>query len=83
VALFRKVRGDFHKLPSSMGETVGQQDLSAVTQFRCVARQGITHLNGPGEFRYAVLQNITQVFAGVLAPAPALTSSCSKRSIQA
>ena len=29
-AWLRKFRGDFRKLPSSMGKTVGQQDLRAV-----------------------------------------------------
>jgi len=50
-----------------VGETEGQQDLRAGTQFRCIARQGITHLQRRSEIRAAVLEHIAQIFAGVLA----------------
>ena len=66
-AWFREVRGHFHKLPSSMRQTVGQQDLGAVAQFGRIARQRITHLKGRAEIRCAVLEHIAQIFARVLA----------------
>ena len=50
-----------------MRQTVGQQNLRAVAQFRCIARQRITHLQRRGEIRGAVLEHIAQIFAGVLA----------------
>src|ERR1700691_6248419 len=64
---FREVGGHVYKLPSSMSQTVSEQDLRAVAQFGCIARQRITHLQGPGEIRGAVLEHIAQIFAGVLA----------------
>src|ERR1700691_6496846 len=66
-AWFREVRGHVYKLPSSMSQTVSEQDLRAVAQFGCIARQRITHLQGSGEIRAAVLEHIAQIFAGVLA----------------
>jgi len=66
-AWFRKVRGDFHKLSSSVGQTVGRQDLRTVSQFRRVTRQRIAHLKRPGELDCAVLEHIAQIFAGLLA----------------
>ena len=51
-----------------MRETVGQQDLGAVTQFRRVARQRITHLNRRAQLLRAVLQYIAQVFPRMLTP---------------
>ena len=36
-ALFREVRGHFDKLPASVRQAVGQQDLGAVTQFGRIA----------------------------------------------
>ena len=50
-----------------MSQTVSEQNLRAVAQFGCIARQRITHLQGPGEIRGAVLEHIAQIFAGVLA----------------
>src|SRR5260370_38415201 len=67
-AWFREVRGHFHELPSSMREAVGQQDLHAATECGHIPRQGITHLNGPGEIRHSMLQHIAQIFARVLPP---------------
>ena len=66
-AWFREVRGDFYKLPSSVRQTVGQQDLGAVGELGRIARQRITHLQGPGEIRCAVFEHIAQIFARVLA----------------
>src|SRR5207245_7695479 len=66
-AWFREVCGDLYKLPSSVRETVGQQDLRAVGELGRIARQRITHLKGPGEIRCSVLEHIAQIFARVLA----------------
>src|SRR5277367_825523 len=67
-ALFWEVCGYRDELAATVRQAVGQQDLSAVAQFRRVARQGITHLNGRAELCYAVLQYVAQIFPGVLAP---------------
>jgi hypothetical protein len=41
-----------------MRQTVGQQDLGAVGELGRIARQRITHLQGPGQIRCAVLEYI-------------------------
>src|ERR1022692_2363903 len=76
---FREVRGHFYKLPSSVCEAVGQQNLRAVAQLSYIARQRITHLQGPGEICGTMLEHIAQIFTCVLAagevqrdPAPLL-----------
>jgi hypothetical protein len=62
-----------------MRQTVSQQNLRAVAQFRDIARRRITHLQRRGEICGTVLEHIAQIFAGVLAageverdPAPLL-----------
>ena len=75
-AWFREVRGYVYKLPSSMSQTVSEQNLGAVAQFRCIARQRITHLQRRGEIRSAVLEHIAQIFAGVLAAGEVESDSC-------
>src|ERR1700689_817442 len=67
-ALLGKVRSYFHKLAPSMREAVRQQDLGAVAEFRRVARQSITHLNGRAKLFRAMPQYIAQIFPQVLAP---------------
>jgi hypothetical protein len=54
-AWFREVRGDLHKPPSSVRETVGQQELCAAGEFGRIARQRIAHLNGRSELLDAML----------------------------
>src|SRR3984885_12822026 len=63
----REVRRHFYKLPAAVREAVSLQNLRAVTQFRGIARQRITHLQRRGEIPTAVLKRIAPVFAGVLA----------------
>src|SRR5271163_2801968 len=66
-AWFREVCGDLYELPSSMRQTVSEQNLRAVAQFGCIARERIAHLQGPGEIGSTVFEHIAQIFAGVLA----------------
>src|SRR5882672_65460 len=66
-AWFREVCGDLYELPSSVRQTVSQQDLRAVGEFGRIARERITHLQGPGEIRCAVFEHIAQILARVLA----------------
>ena len=62
-----ETRRDFHKLPSSMREAVGQQDLDAFGKCGGVARQCVAHLHGRGQCFGTMRQHIAQIFAGVLA----------------
>jgi hypothetical protein len=66
-AWLREVRSDLYKLPSSVRQAVGQQDLRAIGEFGRIARQRITHLKGPGEICCAVFEHIAQILARVLA----------------
>src|SRR5277367_3132688 len=66
-ARFREVRGHVYKLPATMSQTVSEQDLRAVAQFGRITRQRITHLQGPGKIRGAMLEQIGKFSAAVLA----------------
>ena len=67
-ALLGKVLGYFHKLPSSMRQTVRHQDLHSRRQLRHVPRQSIAHLNQRTQRLAPLLQHIRDVLARMLAP---------------
>jgi len=66
-AWFREVRGDFHELPASVRQAVGQQDLGAVVKLGSIPRQRIAPLERRGEFARAMIEHVAQIFTGVRA----------------